>query len=196
MRKIEFKSGNMPVDFFWFNQPAAFEISNGLSISTKEKTDFWQGTHYGFRKDDGHCLLTDIGTDFCIETKIESKPTTRYDQCGLFVRIDQDNWIKCSLEYENREYSRLGSVVTNFSYSDWATQDVPSSNQTRWYRIDRRGKDFLLRHSADGNSWEQMRITHLHNCAGSVSAGIYACSPIGGGFVCKIFYIHISNTEW
>ncbi|WP_397312917.1 DUF1349 domain-containing protein, partial [Paenibacillus elgii] len=31
---------------------------------------------------------------------------------------------KASIEYENEEYQRLGSVVTNHGFSDWATTDI------------------------------------------------------------------------
>ena len=33
--------------------------------------------------------------------------------------LDSDNWFKTSIEYENEEYQRLGSVVTINGYSDW-----------------------------------------------------------------------------
>jgi regulation of enolase protein 1 (concanavalin A-like superfamily) len=29
-----------------------------LEIFTDEQTDFWQNTHYGFQRDNGHCLFT------------------------------------------------------------------------------------------------------------------------------------------
>ncbi len=31
------------------------------------------------------------------------------------------------IEYENEQYQRLGSVVTNRGYSDWATTDIDAS---------------------------------------------------------------------
>jgi uncharacterized protein len=112
------------------------------------------------------------------------------------VRMDSQNWIKVSTEYENEKISRLGSVVTNLGYSDWATQDVPSNHHSVWYRISKRGNDFLLENSYDGQAWIQMRITHLHQEAEHYEIGVYACSPIGKDFRCCFKALQISDNLW
>jgi len=112
------------------------------------------------------------------------------------VRIDSQNWIKVSTEYESEHVSRLGSVVTNLGYSDWATQDVKSNYSEMWYRISKRGSDFLLENSYDGQAWLQMRITHLHREAEPCEIGVYACSPIGKDFQCCFKTLEISDSQW
>jgi regulation of enolase protein 1 (concanavalin A-like superfamily) len=191
-----FLNASLPDDFYWFNEPKRYEIGNGLEIFTDEETDFWQRTHYGFQRDDGHCLLVQQTGDFCLTTHVEFYPGERYDQCGLMVRIDSQNWIKMSTEYESEEVSRLGSVVTNFGYSDWATQDVESNRHEMWYRISKRGSDFLLEYSYDGQAWLQMRITHLLKEAEQYAVGVYACSPIGKNFQCCFRRVEISDNTW
>ena len=138
-----FESQTLPENFYWFNEPKQFLFQNGLVLVTKAETDFWQGTHYGFRRDDGHCLLTRLEGDFCLSTQVSFSPQTQYDQCGLIIRLDAENWIKMSAEYDNETLSRLGSVVTNHGFSDWATQDIDSSIRQIWYCISKRGPDFL-----------------------------------------------------
>lgn len=98
---------------------------------------------------------------------------TMYDQCGLFKRIDHDNWIKISTEYENENISRLGSVVTNLGYSDWSTTDISSEIRSMWYRIRKKGNDYLIDNSWDGENWKQMIITHLHQGTEQLEVGIY-----------------------
>ena len=122
-RKETFLQPAMPKDFYWFNEPARYQLGAGLEIYTNEKTDFWQKTYYGFQRDDGHCLLTSQPGDFSLMSQVEFRPKEKYDQCGLIVRGDRENWIKVSTEYEDEKCSRLGSVVTNLGFSDWATQD-------------------------------------------------------------------------
>lgn len=195
-RVEEFKQGVMPEGFHWFNEPASFAIGNGLEIVTKAETDFWQSTHYGFRRDDGHCLLTTLEGDFSLATHAEFEPRSRYDQCGLMIRIDAENWIKASTEYESEDCSRLGSVVTNLGYSDWATQDIPSSRREMWYRISKNGQDFLIENSHDGEVWVQQRIAHLHRPALRVQAGVYACSPIGRNFHCRFSLLTVAQNTW
>ena len=41
--------------------------------------------------------------------------------------LNSDNWFKASIEYEDEKIQRLGSVVTNHGYSDWATTDISSN---------------------------------------------------------------------
>ena len=197
MRRLEnFLQSSIPQDFYWFNEPANYRIGEGLEIYTDKETDFWQKTHYGFRRDDGHCLLTRCSGDFSIMAHVEFRPQAQYDQCGLIVRVDTENWIKMSTEYENEKCSRLGSVVTNLGYSDWATQDIPSHHKDMWYRISKNGDDFLLENSYDGQNWLQLRITHLHKITEYLEVGVYACSPIGKDFWCRFTEFAISENNW
>ena len=186
----------IPHMFFWFNEPTNYRVGAGLEICTDEKTDFWQNTHYGFQRDDGHCLLTRCAGDFSLKAHVEFHPQVQYDQCGLIVRVDSENWIKMSTEYENDKCSRLGSVVTNLGYSDWATQDIPSNHKEMWYRISKNDNDFLLENSYDGQNWVQQRITHLQKVPETLEVGVYACSPIGKDYWCRFTLLEISANNW
>jgi regulation of enolase protein 1 (concanavalin A-like superfamily) len=192
----EFLSPSLPEGFYWLNEPPDFRLGNGLEIYTAERSDFWQNTHYGFQRDEGHCLFARRSGDFSVSTRVEFEPKEKYDQCGLMVRVDDKNWIKVSTEYEGAGTSRLGSVVTNLGYSDWATQDVPSSHREMWYRISKRGNDFLIESSFDGDDWLQMRITHLHVLVEPLQVGLYACSPIGKAFWCRFSFLRVSDNSW
>ena len=191
-----FTATSLSEEFYWFNEPQEVRLGDGLRILTKEKTDFWQNTHYGFRRDDGHCCFVRLPGDFSIVTHVSFQPQAQYDQCGLMIRADSENWIKVSTEFEDEQVSRLGSVVTNLAYSDWATQDIPSSQREMWYRIRKCGPDFLIEHAADGQEWQQMRVTHLHQLGTELEVGLYACSPIGTGFWSHFRRIEISDNDW
>ena len=197
MHRLEnFQQASLPTHFFWFNEPTRYQLGSGLTLFTDANTDFWQKTHYGFQRDDGHCLLTNIADDFCLMTHVEFRPQNKYDQCGLIVRIDKDNWIKVSTEFENEAKSRLGSVVTNLGYSDWASQDISSEYSQMWYRISKNGGDFLLENSFDGQNWSQLRIAHLHQQTEPIQIGVYACSPIGKDFWCNFKTLEITENGW
>jgi uncharacterized protein len=184
-------------DFEWLNKPSRANFADGrLSITTEPNTDFWQRTHYGFRNDNGHALLAPRAGDFQIRTHASFQPRQRYDQCGLLIRIDPENWIKFCTEYETAEISMLGSVVTNLGYSDWATTELDGDPGQAWYQISKNGADFLLQVSFDGKKWEQQRITHLHAPTENVLAGIYACSPLDGRFSCIFDHLSIGENRW
>ena len=192
----KFLSTSMPAGFYWFNEPANYRLGQGLEIYTDEKTDFWQNTHYGFQRDNGHCLFVKQSGDFSVATRVEFQPQTQYDQCGLMVRVDEQHWIKTSTEYEHENLSRLGSVVTNLGYSDWATQDVSSGRREMWYRLSKCGPDFLIESSFDGQKWLQLRVTHLQKIKAELEVGPYACSPIGQTFWCRFSWLDISESRW
>ena len=192
----QFLAPTIPAGFYWFNEPKVHKFGDGLELHTEENTDFWQRTHYGFQRDNGHCLLTKLRADFTVQTHVEFQPRAQYDQCGLLIRADAETWIKASTEYEDADLSRLGSVVTNLGYSDWATQDIASSHREAWYRISRNDSDFLLEHSFDGASWKQMRISHLHEIGEQLEVGLYACSPVGEGFSCRFTQLRIGANSW
>ncbi|MBM9500195.1 DUF1349 domain-containing protein [Leptospira sp. 201903071] len=182
--------------FFWYNIPD-FQIQDRrLFLKTSPETDFWQRTHYGFRKDNGHCLLRYVVSDFSLSVRTEFFPKKQYDQCGLMVRIDSENWIKSSIEYETPSHSRLGSVVTNFGYSDWATLDILNEVRSMWYRIQSRGNDVILEYSENEMDWNQIRIAHLHSFEKRFQVGIYACSPMDSSFECIFDHFCLGTSEW
>ncbi len=196
----------------WINRPKSFEIADGsLTIVTEPGTDLWQRSYYGFRNDNAPALLLESEENFTFTAHASYVYRTRYDQCGLLVYVDSDNWFKASVEYEDEHISRLGSVVTNNGYSDWATTDIPTPMNT-WYRLSRRGPDFLIESSADGVAFAQMRIFHLH-CLGetteemgqldppapaerAVRFGLYACSPLDSSFEARFDRLALDVCRW
>lgn len=114
----------------------------------------------------------------------------------MIVRIDSENWIKTSVEFENPRHSSLGSVVTNFGYWDWATIDIRSEIHSLWHRIQSRGNDFLLEYSENRIEWNQLRIAHLHATEKSLQVGIYACSPMDRSFECIFDRFSLDVSEW
>ncbi|MGD9555831.1 MAG: DUF1349 domain-containing protein [Mangrovibacterium sp.] len=184
-------------EFKWLNPPRIFlPESNRLTLSTDPETDFWQRTYYGFQNDNGHAYLYEIGEDFTFSLKTESEAAAQYDQCGLILYQDSENWMKASVEYENRDYARLGSVVTNLGYSDWATTDIPAAIGTVWYRLSRRDQDFYLEFSYDGSRYQQMRMFHMQQQIAAARIGIYACSPLKSSFRAVFSDFELKECNW
>jgi uncharacterized protein len=171
----------------WLYPPVAALINDGkLSIRSAADTDYWQRTHYGFRRDNGHFLYCSLDTDFTMTVFVQGHPSHQYDQAGILVRHSDACWAKASVEFEPECLSRLGSVVTNHGWSDWATQDIDYPTGRIGFRIQRVGNDFTFHVKVDASSdWSQIRIAHLHETADHsvpLMCGVYLCSPQGGGF--------------
>lgn len=183
--------------FQWLNEPTHTFENGTLTLTTKGDTDYWQRTHYGFRADNAHALLTRIEDEFTFTARCTFEAKSQYDQGGLYVRIDEENWIKISIEAENDEISRLGSVCTNLGYSDWATVDIPASIKSIFYRVSSKGSDLFIQYSYDGTTWTQMRICHMHAHKDHFEVGLYACSPKeAGGATYTFDQITIEESVW
>ena len=133
-------------DLKWIREPAAYKISaDKIEIVTKPHTDLWQRTYYHFRNDNAPVLQMETEErffSFTVKTHFESK--RRFDQCGIVMYLDSENWLKGSVEYENDSFQHLGSVVTNHGYSDWATTEIAADIQSMWYRFSRRNDDYCI----------------------------------------------------
>ena len=182
----------------WTREPKQYNISSDkVEIITDPYTDLWQRTYYHFRNDNAPVLQ--ISTDeeyfsFIVKTEFESQH--RFDQCGVVMYLDSENWLKGSIEYENEEFQHLGSAVTNMGYSDWTATATDASVKTMWYRFSRREDDYCIECSADGINYSQMRICHMWNAAGTIRFGIYACSPEDSSFKATFTNMEITSCQW
>ena len=191
---MQFTSANM----FWIREPEDYFISDEkIEIATTPYTDLWQRTYYNFQNDNAPVLQ--IKTEekffsFTVKTEFNSKH--RFDQCGVVVYLDSEDWLKASIEYENEHMQHLGSVVTNAGYSDWATTEVDASIKSMWYRLSRRNNDFCIECSEDGKYFKQMRICHLNKANNEINFGIYACSPENSSFIATFTNMEIQECQW
>ena len=131
---------------------------------------------------------------FVVKTNFESKK--RFDQCGIVMYLDSDNWLKASIEFENDKFQHLGSVVTNNGYSDWATTEIDASIKTMWYRFSRREDDYCIECSYDGITFKQMRVCHMFKGHGTIQFGVYACSPEDSSFKATFTDMEITECKW
>ena len=168
----------------WIREPKQYEVTEDkVEIITEPHTDLWQRTYYHFRNDNAPVLQLETGEQFfsfVVRTDFDTK--VRYDQSGIVMYLDSDNWLKASMEFENDQIQRLGSVVTNNGYSDWSSVDVDASVKSIWFRFSRREDDFCIENSVDGVNFKQMRICHMFHAKEKINFGIYACSAEDSSF--------------
>lgn len=182
----------------WTRCPKKYSISEDrIEIVTEPHTDLWQRTYYHFRNDNAPVLQIKSNEKyFSFVVKTEFASHHRFDQCGVVMYLDSENWLKASIEYENEEYQHLGSVVTNNGYSDWATTVINADIKSMWYRFSRREDDFCLECSKDGICFEQMRVCHMFNVNDEIQFGVYACSPEDSSFKAVFTNMDITECKW
>ncbi len=182
----------------WTREPARCTIDpQKITITTQPHTDLWQRTYYHFRNDTAPVLQMETEEkffSFVVKTDFDSHH--RFDQCGVVVYLDSENWLKASIEYENERFQHLGSVVTNHGWSDWATTEIDAGIRSMWYRLSRREDDFCLECSEDGVTFRQMRICHLLEGGGTIRFGVYACSPEDSSFTATFTRMDLTECQW
>ena len=186
-------------NFKWTRQPESCVIKGDtIEVVTKPGTDLWQRTYYLFRNDNAPVFQMETEEkffSFVVKTDFTGSHH-RFDQCGIVMYLDSENWLKGSVEYENEEFQHLGSVVTNNGYSDWATTAIPANVKTMWYRLSRREADYCIECSQDGQNFTQMRVCHMHKGSGKIRFGIYACSPEESSFKAVFTDMKFSECAW
>ena len=186
-------------NFKWTRQPESCVIKGDtIEVVTKPGTDLWQRTYYLFRNDNAPVFQMETEEkffSFVVKTDF-TESHHRFDQCGIVMYLDSENWLKGSVEYENEEFQHLGSVVTNNGYSDWATTAIPANVKTMWYRLSRMEADYCIECSQDGQNFTQMRVCHMHKGSGKIRFGIYACSPEESSFKAVFTDMKLSECAW
>lgn len=182
----------------WIREPKQYEITEDkIEIITEPFTDLWQRTYYHFRNDNAPVLqMTTDEKYFSFVVKTEFDTKVRYDQSGIVMYLDSENWLKTAVEYENDKIQRLGSVVTNNGYSDWSSVDVDASIKSIWFRLSRRDDDFCIENSMDGENFKQMRICHMFNVKDTIQFGIYACSAEDSSFKATFTDMEVTECKW
>jgi len=186
-------------DFRWIRAPKEVQVwDNRVEITTSPHTDLWQKTYYHFQNDTAPVFQMETNQlyfSFVVKTEF-AESCRRFDQCGVVMYLDSENWLKASVEYENESYQHLGSVVTNGGYSDWATTEIDASVKSMWYRLSRREDDYCIECSTDGVRYQQMRICHMQKGAGRIQFGIYACSPEASSFKAVFTNMEMLECQW
>ncbi|MBF4457810.1 DUF1349 domain-containing protein [Pseudoclavibacter sp. VKM Ac-2867] len=169
-------------DGHWTNEPVAAEASeDGLRVTAVEGSDAWRTTSYGFIHDTEHALLRPFEQDSAIEVEFAVDFTEQFDQAGIFLRVDDETWIKAGIELSDGQ-EQLGAVVTR-SESDWSLAPVPEWGGRRvTVRASRDGNAVTIRARVDAEPWRLVRVAPMAADA-LVAAGPFCCAPSRGGLV-------------
>lgn len=170
-------------DFEWYNEPKNVNFGgHEMTVAAWECTDFWQSKQHGFSKDDGHFFFIPKAGDFTCIIKWHFDTAEHFNQCGMMLRSDAENWFKASIMCESKINQELGSCLTIDGISDWAGVSISEPVTQLWYKIVRRGNDYVAFYSFNGENFIRLRQFYLSPKSEKVAVGAYICSPQNGGF--------------
>jgi len=164
----------------WLNEPASSKIAGEqLVVLSRAKTDFWQKTFDGYVADSGHFYHLSVPGDFTFSACINGKYATLYDQAGLMVRLDSQNWMRCGTELVDGK--RLASVVFTRTYSDGSTMPDLSETEPVWWQAIRKKDSIETLCSLNGVQFSSVRMGYFPP-GRPVELGIMCAAPSGPGF--------------
>ncbi len=164
----------------WFNEPENWKIEDGrVTMEVTPHSDYWRISHYGFTVDDAPFLYTLRGGEFEVKVKISGEYKVRFDQAGLMLRIDKENYIKTGIEFVDGKYN-LSTVVTHKT-SDWSVIELEKPVEYVWIKAVRRLDAVEIFYSFDDKEYTMMRNCWLNDNT-PVMVGMMAACPDGEGF--------------
>ena len=175
----------------WFNEPSQWEIKDKkLTLFATPQSDYWRIAHYGFTVDDAPFLYTTYGGEFEAKVKITGDYKVRYDQAGMMIRIDHENYIKTGIEYVDGTYN-LSAVVTHHT-SDWSDITLDRPVPFVWIKAVRRLDAVEIYYSFDDKEYTLMRIAWMQDNT-PVQVGLMAASPDGQGFQASFEHFQVKH---
>ena len=164
----------------WFNEPSQWEIKDKkLTMMVTPQSDYWRISHYGFTVDDAPFYYSTYGGEFETKVKITGDYKARFDQMGLMLRVDAQNYIKAGVEFVDGKFN-LSTVVTHKT-SDWSVITLEKAPPFVWIKAVRRLDAVEVFYSFDDKEYIMMRNAYLQDNT-PVQVGLMAACPDGNGF--------------
>lgn len=168
----------------WTHAPVSAVVDGDhLLVEAVESSDAWRTTSYGFVHDTEHALLRPFPSGTAVEVAFVCRLTEQFDQAGVFVRVDDETWVKAGVELSDG-LPQVGAVVTHI-WSDWSVAPVPDwQGRTVTIRVSRDGDALTVRARVDDEPFRLVRVAHLD--PGAVTeAGPMACAPTRAGLTVR-----------
>ena len=175
--------GLFPDKMQWLNEPEIWSVKDDkLIMEVTPRSDFWRVTHYGFTVDDGPFCYTNRSGEFEVSVSIAGEYQTRFDQMGLMLRIDEENWIKTGIEYVDGIY-KFSTVYTN-KHSNWSVTELAGKPELIRIKAVRKLDAVEIFFSTDGSDFKMSSLVYLppHK---NVMVGMMAASLTAQGL--KLF---------
>ena len=184
----------------WFNEPDNWSINNGtLTMDVTPNCDYWRISHYGFTVDDAPFYYAEYGGEFEAKVQISGDYKVRFDQAGMMIRLDHENYIKTGIEYVDGKYN-LSTVVTHKT-SDWSVIALDRPVEGIWIKAIRRLDAVEIFYSFDDNEYIMMRNAWVE-ANHPIKIGMFAASPDGNGFKASFSHFQVKHlpdrvrSEW
>jgi regulation of enolase protein 1 (concanavalin A-like superfamily) len=168
-------------DMRWTHEPEKWkQKGDDIKVTCPEEVDYWRNTLHGFVKDDAPFYWMYADYDFEARLSMKGKFKYLYDQAGMMIRLDEDNWIKTGIcHYRDQLYVSCCFTRGN---SDWSTHRLPK-RKIDWFHVwcKRKGEVVECYYSLDNENWIRIRVGHFSD-APRLRVGMMCAAPESTGF--------------
>lgn len=163
----------------WTNPPEATRLDgDALLVTAAPESDAWRHTSYGFVHDTENALVAPFAEGTAVEVVFDARFTQQFDQAGVFLRADDEQWVKAGVEFVDG-VPQLGAVVTA-GRSDWSAAPVPEwAGKPVRVRLSWDAGSVTFRAGVDGGPLAMVRLFPFE--ADAAAAGPFCCSPTRAG---------------
>jgi regulation of enolase protein 1 (concanavalin A-like superfamily) len=182
----------------WTNEPPSWKLEGGvLTVKPAGDTDLWRNTIVpGKTPDNLHVLGRPVRGNFLVEARLTGDFRHQYDQAGLLVRQDGDNWLKVGVEllvsdwdgrFHVKEPTRLvNGAYTRGGWSEWSVVPPMTADQLHsWIRIERLAETCIVSYSYDGSTFHFMKVCAFPD-ADALEVGRFIGAPTQSGYTATI----------
>eukprot|EP00934_Nitzschia_sp_Nitz4_P005248 Nitzschia sp. Nitz4//scaffold69_size99277//89901//90671//NITZ4_004649-RA/size99277-processed-gene-0.89-mRNA-1//-1//CDS//3329556763//5238//frame0 len=168
-------------DMRWTHEPKKWkQIDEDVKVWCPGEVDYWRNTLHGFVKDDAPFYWMYVDYEFEARLSFKAKLRELYDQAGLMLRLDEENWIKLGLmHYRDQLYV---SCVFTRGNSDWSTHRLPK-RKIEWFHVWAKRKENYVEcfYSLDNENWIRIRQGHFTD-APRLRVGMMCAAAESDGF--------------
>ncbi|MGK9149292.1 DUF1349 domain-containing protein [Plantibacter flavus] len=174
----------------WTGTPGtgAYDDATGaLSLTSEAGVDWSNSSLGGARELRATSLAFDAPERFTLSARVAvvSERST-FDAGAIALWIDDEHWAKLCFEQSPQGQAMVVSVVTN-AWSDDVNSTLVTADSV-WMRVSRIGDAWAFHSSADGETWDFVRLFRLHSDA-PVRVGFLSQAPLGPP--CEARFDHI-----
>ncbi|WP_396667092.1 ThuA domain-containing protein [Microbacterium sp. R86528] len=178
-------------------EPEGFRVSDGhLEIDTTPEDIYTSATGAP-----NFIVQDQPGEEWTVETKVDASALDRrYQQAGLIVLGDDDNYVKIDLVSTNAGGSavvrnlEMRSEIGGAIQTPQATVTGLSTDGNVWLRLSKAGDTFSGSYSTDGDTWIEMSNVMTNAPAAEGQVGVYALGNSSQGTVsrtARFDYFHV-----
>ncbi|MFD5824943.1 DUF1349 domain-containing protein [Lentzea sp. NPDC060358] len=173
----------------WLNEPRQWS-ADPLTVRADAGSDFWRLTGNGLVRENGHLFGTALTGDFTITATFSGEYAAQYDQAGIGLVLDGENWIKAGVEvYEGR---RQASTVVTRGFSDWNLALVGEFERFT-VTARRQGDAVWVTYGLDGAEPVTLLRKAYFPPQVEAKAGILTASPDGEGFTTQFHEVQVTQ---